>query len=430
MEANRTDTMSKDKQDAHISFCQAPSTYHENRDRNAVSDSLMATYKRLPVTFVRGEGAWLWDTDGKRYLDALSGIAVCGLGHAHAGVARALCEQAGTLIHTSNLYGIGHQRVLADTLARASGMERVFFANSGAEANEAAIKIARLHGHRKGIDQPAIVVMDNSFHGRTLATLSATGNRKVQAGFEPLVKGFVRVPFGDLETLRAVAENTTGIVAVLVEPVQGEGGVNIPAPDYLNQIREICDERGWLLMLDEIQTGMGRSGRLFAHQYNGIAPDVMTLAKGLGNGVPIGACLARGEAARTLGPGNHGSTFGGNPLACRAGLAVMEALEQEQLVPRSEKLGRRLLDGFRARLGEHSGIIDIRGLGLMIGIELERPCGELVARAMAAGLLINVTADRVIRLLPPLILDDTQADLLVTNLCGLIEEFLSPVSAP
>jgi acetylornithine/N-succinyldiaminopimelate aminotransferase len=385
----------------------------------------MATYKRLPVTFARGEGAWLWDTDGKRYLDALSGIAVCGLGHAHAGVARALCEQARTLIHTSNLYGIGHQQALAGALARASGMERVFFANSGAEANEAAIKIARLHGHRKGIEQPAIVVMDNSFHGRTLATLSATGNRKVQAGFEPLVKGFVRVPFGDLETLRTVAENTTGIVAVLVEPVQGEGGVNIPAPDYLNRIREICDEQGWLLMLDEIQTGMGRSGRLFAHQHNGIAPDVMTLAKGLGNGVPIGACLARGEAARTLGPGSHGSTFGGNPLACRAGLAVMEALEQEQLVPRAGELGERLLDGFRERLGEHPGIIDIRGLGLMIGIELERPCGELVPRALEAGLLINVAADKVIRLLPPLILDDAQADLLVTTLCGLIEDFFN-----
>lgn len=384
----------------------------------------MATYKRLPVTFVRGEGAWLWDTDGERYLDALSGIAVCGLGHAHAGVARALCEQAGTLIHTSNLYGIGQQQTLADTLARVSGMERVFFANSGAEANEAAIKIARLYGHRRGIEQPAIVVMDSSFHGRTLATLSATGNRKVQAGFEPLVKGFVRVPFGDPETLRTVAENTTGIVAVLVEPVQGEGGVNIPAPDYLNRIREVCDEQGWLLMLDEIQTGMGRSGRLFAHQHNGIAPDVMTLAKGLGNGVPIGACLARGEAARALGPGSHGSTFGGNPLACRAGLAVMEALEREQLVPRAEQLGKRLLDGFRARLGEHSGVIDIRGLGLMIGIELERPCGELVPRALAAGLLINVTADRVVRLLPPLILDDAQADLLVTKLCRLIEDFL------
>jgi len=385
----------------------------------------MTTYSRLPVTFVRGEGVWLWDTEGKRYLDALSGIAVCGLGHAHPGVAEALCEQAGTLIHTSNLYGIGRQQELADVLTRAGDMERVFFANSGAEANEAAIKIARLYGHRKGIEQPAVVVMESSFHGRTLATLSATGNRKAQAGFEPLVKGFVRVAYGDLDALETVAGNNPDIVAVLVEPVQGEGGVNIPPADYLNRIREICDRQEWLLMLDEIQTGMGRTGRMFAHQHNGMIPDVMTLAKGLGNGVPIGACLARGPAAETFGPGSHGSTFGGNPLACRAGLAVLEALEQGRLVERAELLGNTLLDGFRQRLGDLPGVVDIRGLGLMIGIELDRPCAELVGRGLEAGLLINVTADKVIRLLPPLILDDDQAEQLRSGVCALVEDFLN-----
>jgi acetylornithine aminotransferase len=389
-----------------------------------MSDSLMTTYTRLPVTFERGEGAWIWDTDGKRYLDALSGIAVCGLGHAHPHVAQAICDQAGSLIHTSNLYGIGNQQALAEALAGVSHMERVFFANSGAEANEAAIKIARLHGHRKGIELPAIVVMENSFHGRTLATLTATGNRKAQAGFEPLVKGFIRVPYGDAEALETVAHNTQGGVAVLVEPIQGEGGVNVPAADYLNHVRRICNEHDWLMMLDEIQTGMGRTGRMFAHQHNNIVPDVMTLAKGLGNGVPIGACLARGPAATLLSPGSHGSTFGGNPLACRAGLAVLDILDTAGLPQRAERLGDILLDGFRTRLGQHPAVSDIRGLGLMIGIELDRPCAALVQQALAAGLLINVTADKVVRLLPPLVLDDTQADLLVTALSDLIERYL------
>lgn len=389
-----------------------------------MTDSLMTTYTRLPVTFERGEGAWLWDTDGKRYLDALSGIAVCGLGHSHPHVSRAICDQARSLIHTSNLYGIGNQQALADTLIGVSRMERVFFCNSGAEANEAAIKIARLHGHRKGIELPSIVVMDNSFHGRTLATLTATGNRKAQAGFEPLVKGFIRVPFGNAEALETVAHNTHGVVAVLAEPIQGEGGVNVPAANYLNQVRRICDEHDWLMMLDEIQTGMGRTGRMFAHQHNGILPDVMTLAKGLGNGVPIGACLARGPAAKTFGPGSHGSTFGGNPLACRAGLAVLDALKTANLPQRAKHLGSVLLDGFRSRLGGRSAVRDIRGLGLMIGIELDRPCTALVVQALEAGLLINVTADRVVRLLPPLILDDTQVDLLVSDLSDLIERYL------
>jgi acetylornithine/N-succinyldiaminopimelate aminotransferase len=390
-----------------------------------MADTLMATYKRLPVTFVRGEGAWLWDTEGKRYLDALGGIAVAGLGHAHPAVTRALCEQAGALIHTSNLYGIDLQQQLGDALCAAAGMDRVFFGNSGAEANEAAIKLARLHGHRKGVELPSIVVMENSFHGRTMATLTATGNRKAQAGFEPLVKGFIRVPYNDIEALQAVAGNSPDTVAVLVEPIQGEGGVNIPAPDYLSRLRALCDAKGWLLMLDEIQTGMGRTGRLFAHQHSGIRPDVMTLAKGLGNGVPIGACLAAGAAAQVLGPGSHGSTFGGNPLACRAGLTVLQTIETEALAERARVLGERLLNGLRERLGGLSGVSDIRGQGLMIGVELDRPCTELVTRALDAGLLINVTAERVVRLLPPLILDDSQADDLIDGLAVLVERFLA-----
>jgi acetylornithine aminotransferase len=304
-------------------------------------------------------------------------------------------------------------------------MDRVFFANSGAEANEAAIKLARLYGHHKGIETPLIVVAEQSFHGRTLATLSATGNRKVQAGFEPLVPGFVRVPYGDIDAIRAAAANQHNIVAVLVEPVQGEGGVNIPADDYLNRLRDLCDQQEWLMMLDEIQTGMGRTGRLFAHQHNGIAPDVMTLAKGLGNGVPIGACLARGRAADILGPGTHGSTFGGNPLACAAALAVCETLEQDQLAGRAAQLGEQLLAGFRAALGDTEGVSDIRGKGLMIGIELDRPCTELVGRALAQGLLINVTADSVIRLLPPLVLDAAQTQQLIDGVSALVTDFLA-----
>ncbi len=388
-------------------------------------DSLMSTYKRLPIHFARGEGSWLWDTTGKRYLDALSGIAVCGLGHAHPAVREAICQQAGTLIHTSNLYGIELQETLGDTLARLSGMERVFFANSGAEANEAAIKIARLHGHKNGVENPTIVVMENSFHGRTLATLSATGNRKVQAGFEPLVKGFARVPFDDMGSLRGVAKTMPDVVAVLVEPIQGEGGINIPADDYLNRLRDLCDEQGWLLMLDEIQSGMGRSGRLFAFQHNGILPDVVTVAKGLGNGVPIGACLARGPAAQVLVPGTHGSTFGGNPLACAAANAVLKVLESEQLPARAQALGDKLLADFADNLQGVAGVEEIRGRGLLIGIELDRACGDLVAMALQEGLLINVTADRVVRLLPPLIMSDAEADELVSKASKLITDFLA-----
>lgn len=390
-----------------------------------MTDSLMSTYNRLPVTFTKGEGAWLWDTDGKRYLDAISGIAVCNLGHAHPAVSEAICNQAATLVHTSNIYGIANQSALGDVLTRLAGMDRVFFGNSGAEANEAAIKLARLYGHKRGIQVPSIVVMENSFHGRTLATLSATGNRKVQAGFEPLVKGFVRVPYGDLEALRAVATNQADVVAVLVEPIQGEGGVNIPPAGYLDGIRAICDSHGWLMMLDEIQTGMGRTGLPFAHQHGSCKPDVMTLAKALGNGVPIGACLARGAAADLFAPGNHGSTFGGNPLACAAALAVCQTMSQQRIWDQAARLGEQLVDELGAALADLSGVRDVRGLGLMIGIELDRPCGELVGRALTDGLLINVTANNVIRLLPPLVLSAEQLTQLVEQLSALVREFLS-----
>jgi acetylornithine aminotransferase len=384
----------------------------------------MATYKRLPVTFDHGEGAWLWDTEGRRYLDALSGIAVCGLGHAHPAVRDALCDQAGSLIHTSNVYRIAAQEALGETLTTLAGMDRVFFANSGAEANEAAIKLARLHAHRRGIESPAILVMEASFHGRTLATLSATGNRKVQAGFEPLVQGFVRVPYNDLAAVESAAALRPNLAAVLVEPIQGEGGINVPADDYLVRLRELCDRHGWLLMLDEIQTGMGRTGRMFAHQHAETQPDVMTLAKGLGNGVPIGACLARGPAADVLGPGSHGSTFGGNPLACRAAQAVLSTILDERLCERAAEMGAHLQIGLRRALAGLPGVREVRGRGLMIGIELDRPCGDLVGQALVAGLLINVTAERVIRLLPPLVLAHDQADLLVAELTRLIRAFL------
>ena len=390
-----------------------------------MTNPLMATYNRLPVTFAQGQGVWLTDTDGKRYLDAVAGVAVCSLGHAHPAVTQAVCEQAGKLVHTSNLYGIAHQQQLGGQLVQLAGMDRVFFANSGAEANEAAIKLARLHGRKKEVAKPTIVVMDNSFHGRTMATLTATGSRKVQAGFEPLVPGFVRVPFGDMEALETAAANNPDIVAVLVEPIQGEGGVRIPPADYLQNIRALCDAQGWLMMLDEIQTGMGRTGKLFAFQHAGITPDVMTLAKALGNGVPIGACLARGEAAELFGPGNHGSTFGGNPLACAAALSVVETMTETRLWEQASRLGEHLLAGFRSSLAKQAGVTEIRGIGAMIGIELDRSCGELVGRALGQGLLINVTADSVVRLLPPLVMNTEEADQLIRELSQLIVQFLS-----
>lgn len=390
----------------------------------------MNTYAPLPVTFEKGNGVWLWDTEGRQYLDALSGIAVCGLGHAHPAVTEAICQQAGQLVHTSNIYGIAHQQALGERLTALAEMDKVFFGNSGAEANEAAIKIARLYGHGKGIDQPTIIVMENSFHGRTLATLSATGSRKVQAGFEPLVSGFLRVPYNDLDAIAAVAKNNLNVVAVLVEPIQGEGGIRIPDDAYLPGIRQLCDDNGWLMMLDEIQTGMCRSGKWFAFQHSKARPDVMTIAKALGNGVPIGACLARGAAAQQFKPGNHGSTYGGNPLVCRTALAVIDTLEKENLAHRAAELGARIVAGFEDKLAGLDGITEIRGRGLLLAIELDRPCGELVKLALAldkeqTGLLINVTAEQVVRLLPPLIISDAEADQLVTQLSDIIRQFLA-----
>ena len=386
-------------------------------------DKLMHNYGSRDLTLIRGEGSRVWDDQGRSYLDAISGIAVCGLGHAHPAITRAICEQAGLLLHVSNLYHIPPQQQLAKRLCIQSGMERVFFANSGAEANEAALKIARKVGQVQGIDKPAVVVMDNSFHGRTLATLSATGNAKVQEGFEPLLEGFIRVPFDDPDALQRAAREHRNIVAVLVEPIQGEGGIRVPAADYLTQLRRICDQHQWLLMLDEIQTGNGRTGRYFAYQHRDLLPDLVTTAKGLGNGVPIGACLARGPAAEVLQAGSHGSTFGGNPLACRAGLAVMETLENEALIARAEHLGRWLLTEFKHRLDGEAKVVEVRGLGLMLGIELDRPCADLVAKARAKGLLINVTAGKTLRLLPPLILTDAEAEYLANGITQLIKDF-------
>ncbi len=382
---------------------------------------LMNTYARLPVAFVKGEGAWLYDEAGHAYLDALSGIAVCSLGHANPEIAQAVCEQAHTLVHTSNLYEIPLQTQLGDALCDASGMDKVFFCNSGAEANETAIKLARRWGHNRGIDTPTIIVMDNSFHGRTLAALSATGNPKAQAGFEPLVEGFIRVPYDDLAAVETLSDNPN-IVAVLVEPVQGEGGVHIPADTYLPCLRALCDRNNWLLMVDEVQTGMGRTGKLFAFQHSGIQPDVMTLAKALGNGVPIGACLARGEAADVLVPGTHGTTFGGNPLACCAGLTVLDIMQRDDWPARVAELGEHMRGQFEARLAGNPKVRAIRVKGLMIGIELDRPAGELVKRALEEHrLLINVTRDTVVRLLPPFVINESQQHQMVEAICELIE---------
>ena len=387
------------------------------------TDALMNTYGTPSIALVKGEGAWLWDAQGNKYLDALSGIAVCGLGHSHPSVAKAVAEQAGLLTHCSNYFSIPNQEILADKLCTASGMSNVFFGNSGAEANEAALKIARLHGHKKGIKLPTILVMDNAFHGRTLATLSASGGRRVQAGFEPLVRGFARAPFNDMESLKIVADNNTDICAILVEPIQGEGGVRLASTGYLKQLREFCDQRGWLLMLDEVQTGNGRTGKYFYFQHSGIIPDVVTTSKGLGNGVPIGACLAHGAAAKLMQPGNHGSTFGGNPLACAAALATITTLQDENLSARAAVLGDRIITGFKAALVGIEHVVDIRGKGCMIGIELNKPCKSLFGTAMAAGLVINVTDDSVIRLLPPFIMTDGEADQVVAILAPLIKDF-------
>lgn len=385
----------------------------------------MSNYAPLPVEFVRGEGAWLTDSKGQRYLDALSGIAVCGLGHAHPAVLAAITDQAQRLIHTSNLYRIPLQEQLAQRLIGLAAMERAFFANSGAEANEAAIKLARLFARQKNIAEPVIVVMRQGFHGRTLAALSATGNARAQQGFEPLVAGFRHIPYNDLAALHALADQEPDIVAVMVEPIQGEGGIVVPRAGYLRALRSFCDQHDCLLIVDEVQTGLCRTGRWFAFQHDAIRPDILTLAKALGNGVPIGACLARGRAAALFRPGSHGSTFGGNPLAARAALAVLDVLEQEALAERAEALGRRLSRGLAKIFQGVSGVRAIRGRGLMIGIELTENCAALVERALHERLLINVTAGNVIRLLPPLIISDQEADEIVSRLGLVVQDYLA-----
>lgn len=386
---------------------------------------LMNTYARLPVSFTHGNGVWLWDSNGKRYLDALSGIAVNTLGHAHPGLTANLAKQANKLIHVSNLYQVSEQEIAAEKLCTLARMQQAFFCNSGCEANEAAIKLARLYGHQQNIDNPAIIVMEKAFHGRTLATLSATGNRKVQAGFEPLVKGFVRVPYNDLDAVQQVAEHNHDVIAVLVEPIQGEGGIRTLDIHYLENLRKICDQYNWLLMLDEVQCGIGRTGKWFAHQHTGILPDVMTLAKGIGSGIPVGVCLAAGKAANIFKPGNHGSTFGGNPLACVAVQTTLTVMEQDQLIQNAATVGEFLLQNLRSRLASVAGVVEIRGQGLMIGIELNRNCLELVRHALDEGLLINVTDEKVIRLLPAIIFTPDEAQQLLDKLCPLIINFLA-----
>lgn len=387
-----------------------------------MSDHLMNTYAPLPVAFVRGEGAWLWDEEGKRYLDAISGLGVCALGHAHPALAREIADQAATLVHTGNLVRIPWQERLAGKLACFTGMDRVFFGNSGAEAIECALKITRLIGHARGQACPGVIVMEHSFHGRTMAALSATGSRKAQAGFEPLVGGFIRAPFGDLEAIAAIARRSRDIAAVLVEPIQGEAGVRVPPPGYLAGLRSLCDEHGWLLICDEIQSGLCRTGQWYAHQHEDVVPDIVTTAKALANGLPIGACAARGEAAGVLTPGRHGSTFGGNPLVSRAACAVLDIMYEEGLADRAARTGGAMLEAFGSRLAANPRVREVRGRGLMIGIELDREGGYLKQAALERGLLLNVTQERVIRLLPPLIIDAEQAEEIVEVVCDLIHQ--------
>ncbi len=386
-----------------------------------MSDHLMNTYAALPVAFARGEGAWLWDENGKRYLDAIAGLGVCALGHAHPEVTRVISDQAGKLIHTANLFRIPWQERLAGALAEITGMERVFIANSGTEAIECALKISRIIGHQRGFSNPGVIVMENSFHGRSLAALSATGSRKVQAGFEPLVGGFLRVPFANSDAVEKIANNNNEVVAVLVEPIQGEAGIKVPATGYLKALRAICDEQGWLLIFDEIQSGLCRTGRWYAHQHEAVQPDILTTAKALANGVPIGACVARGAAADAFSPGRHGSTFGGNPLASRTACTVLDIMQSEDLNARVKQVGERIFGAFRTRLKDNPSVKDIRGRGLMIGIELNRDVNHLKTVALDQGLLLNVTQNKVIRLLPPLIIDEDQADQIVDMVCTLIE---------
>lgn len=386
----------------------------------------MGTYARKPITFSRGEGVWLYTDSGSndRYLDALSGIAVCGLGHAHPVVAKAVAEQASKLVHTSNIYQIELQEKLGIKLCQLSGMDAVFFCNSGAEANEAAIKLARLYGHHKNIKTPSIVVMENSFHGRTMATLTATGNRKAHAGFEPLVPGFIRAPFNDINAISSILDSNTNIAAILVEPIQGEGGINIPTNGYLTNLRTLCDEHEILLMLDEVQTSNGRTGKWFCFQHEGIQPDVLAIAKGLGNGIPIGACIAKKDVADLFAPGSHGSTFGGNPLACSAGLATIEIIEENGLCENAAKLGNYMAESFNEKLSSSKFVKEVRGKGMMIGIELTIPCSQIVDLCLKKKLLVNVTSDSVIRLLPPLILEHDQADTIINTVVDCVKEFI------
>lgn len=387
---------------------------------------VMPTYARLPVTFTHGEGVWLYDTEGRRYLDALSGIAVTGLGHAHPAVTQALSEQAAKLVHTSNLYEISLQQQLGEKLCDEANMEAVYFCNSGAESNEAAIKIARKYGNDRGITNPSIIVMEQSFHGRTMATLSATGNRAIQAGFEPLLSGFVRVPFDDIEAVKKVASNNRSIVAILVEPVQGEGGVHVPTDGYLKALRDICDEHDWLLMLDEVQTGNGRTGQYFAFQHEGVQPDVLTTAKGLGNGVPIGACLVAKHGNHVFGPGNHGSTYGGNPLVCAAALAVYNTIQEDDLMANAMARGQQIRDGLAARLSGLNEFVEVRGKGLMIGCQFNTDLSALAKLASDNQLLLNVNGGgKVIRLLPPLIISESEAEQLIETVSELVHQLLA-----
>jgi acetylornithine/N-succinyldiaminopimelate aminotransferase len=402
-------------------FCRAP----QHAMTAAAEPHVMKTYGRLPIALSHGRGCRVWDTDDREYLDALGGIAVNTLGHAHPRFVAALQEQIAKLIHTSNYYHVPLQEQLAGKLTALSGLTNVFFCNSGLEANEAAIKIARKYGHDKGIDRPEIIVYEAAFHGRSIATLSATGNPKVQAGFGPLVEGFVRVPLNDLAAIDEVRETHPNVVAVFLETIQGEGGINAARWEYLQGLRRVCDEQGWLLMLDEVQCGIGRTGQWFAHQWAGIRPDVMPLAKGLGSGVPIGAVVCGPKAASVLGPGNHGTTFGGNPLAMRAGVETLRIMEEDGLLANAAAMGALLKAGFEREFEGLSGVKDIRGAGLMIGIELDRPCGELLGRACEAGLLISVTAERVVRLLPPLIVNAEECAQIVAMLAPLVRQFLA-----
>ena len=390
-------------------------------------EALIPTYNRLPVSFTHGNGAWLYDEAGHAYLDGVAGIAVCGLGHAHPAVARAVCEQAQRLVHTSNLYRVPLQERLAERLCRLSGLDAAFFCNSGAEANEAAIKLARRYGSGRGIAEPRIIVAENGFHGRTLGALAATGNPRAQEGFEPLPEGFVRVPYGDADAVAGVTDDT--VCAVLIEPIQGEGGVHIPPSGYLERLRALCDQRGWLLMLDEVQTGLGRTGTMFAFEHERVRPDVLLLAKALGNGFPIGACLAGGEAARALGPGSHGTTFGGNPLAASAALAVLDTLEQESIPAAAERAGHALRERLATALEGVAAVREIRGRGLMVGVELDRDVSGLPREALDAGLLLNVTAGSVIRLIPPLTLDEDETRRLADGVADVLRRHLAEAAS-